>query len=72
MARAKNPDSASSQFFIMVGDASYLDGDYAAFGHVTDGLDVALQIAADARPVDNNGTIPPEAQPVIEYVKVLD
>ena len=72
MARAKNPDSASSQFFIMVADAAYLDGDYAAFGHVTDGLDVALQIAADARPVDNNGTIPPEAQPVIEYVKVLD
>ena len=45
---------------------------YAAFGHVTDGLDVALQIAADAEPVDDNGTILPEAQPVIEYVKVLD
>ncbi|MBQ6531483.1 MAG: peptidylprolyl isomerase [Solobacterium sp.] len=72
MARAKHPDSASSQFFIMVGDATYLDGNYAAFGHVTDGLDVALQIAADAEPVDDNGTILPEAQPVIEYVKVLD
>ncbi len=72
MARAKNPDSASSQFFIMVGDGTYLDGDYAAFGHVTEGQEVADKIAADARPVDNNGTIRSGEQPVIESIKVID
>ena len=72
MARAKNPDSASSQFFIMVGDGTYLDGDYAAFGHVTEGQEVADKIAADAKPVDNNGTIRSGEQPVIESIKVID
>ena len=46
MARAKDPDSASSQFFIMVGDADWLDGQYAAFGHVVSGMDVVDQIAS--------------------------
>ncbi|MCR4751807.1 MAG: peptidylprolyl isomerase [Eubacterium sp.] len=72
MARAQDPDSASSQFFITVADATFLDGQYAAFGHVTDGMDVAEQIAKDAEPVDGNGTIPPEAQPVIETIRILD
>ena len=72
MARAKNPDSASSQFFITVADSTFLDGAYAAFGHVTDGMDVAEQIAKDAKPIDNNGTIPADQQPVIERVTVLD
>ena len=72
MARAQEKDSATSQFFIMVGDADWLDGEYAAFGHVTEGLDIAMKIAADAEPVDNNGTIPREQQPVIETVKVID
>ena len=72
MARAKNPDSASSQFFITVADSAFLDGAYAAFGHVTDGMDVAEQIAKDAKPIDNNGTIPADQQPVIERVTVLD
>ena len=72
MARAKNPDSASSQFFITVADSAFLDGAYAAFGHVTDGMDVAEQIAKDAKPIDNNGTIPADQQPVIECVTVLD
>ena len=40
MARAMNPDSASSQFFIMHEDAPHLDGQYAAFGHVVEGMDV--------------------------------
>ena len=44
MARAKNPDSAGSQFFIMVGDAPSLDGQYAAFGKVINGLDVVEAI----------------------------
>ncbi len=72
MARSQDPDSASSQFFITVADASFLDGKYAAFGHVTDGMDVAEQIAKDAEPVDGNGTIPPEAQPVIEKIRIVD
>ncbi|MBR2595788.1 MAG: peptidylprolyl isomerase [Solobacterium sp.] len=46
MARAMNPDSASSQFFIMHEDAPHLDGQYAAFGHVVEGMDVVDAIAA--------------------------
>ena len=72
MARAQDPDSASSQFFITVADAAFLDGDYAAFGYVTEGMEVAEKIAKDAVPIDNNGTIPPEAQPVMETVRVID
>lgn len=75
MARADHPDSASSQFFICVGPVEqlkHLDGKYAAFGRVTEGLEIAQKIAADARPTDNNGTIPPEQQPVIEKILVID
>ena len=72
MARTNDPNSATSQFFITVADPTYLDGDYAAFGHVTEGLDVCKRIAGDAQPIDNNGTIPTDQQPVIEYIKVLD
>ena len=72
MARANDPDSASSQFFITVADSTFLDGSYAAFGRVTDGMDVAEKIAKDAKPVDNNGTIPPEQQPVIERIVITD
>ncbi len=46
MARAMNPNSAGSQFFIMHKDAPHLDGQYAAFGKVIEGLDVVDQIAA--------------------------
>ncbi len=72
MARSNDPDSASSQFFITVADATFLDGSYAAFGRVTEGMEVAEQIARDARPVDNNGTIPAGEQPVIESVVITD
>lgn len=72
MARAKDPDSASSQFFIMVGDASWLDGQYAAFGKVTDGLDIVKKIASDAKPYDDNGSIVPEERPVIESIRIID
>lgn len=72
MARANDPDSASSQFFITVADATFLDGSYAAFGRVTEGMEIAEQIAKDARPIDNNGTIPPEQQPVIESIVITD
>ncbi len=45
MARAQDPDSAGSQFFIMHADAPYLDGQYAAFGKVISGMEVVDQIA---------------------------
>ena len=45
MARASNPNSASSQFFIMHADGTFLDGQYAAFGKVTKGIEVVDQIA---------------------------
>ena len=46
MARSMMPNSAGSQFFIMRADAPHLDGDYAAFGKVTDGMDVVDRIAS--------------------------
>lgn len=72
MARSSNMDSASSQFFICVADDEFLDGSYAAFGHVSEGLDVMMQIAKDAEPIDDNGTIPAENQPKINYMKVIE
>ncbi|MDR1570869.1 MAG: peptidylprolyl isomerase [Oscillospiraceae bacterium] len=48
-ARAQANNSAGSQFFVMVGDAPHLDGSYAAFGKVTQGIDVADRIAATQR-----------------------
>ena len=65
-------DSASSQFFIMHKDYTGLDGDYAAFGHVTSGMEIVDQICEDAIVVDNNGTVEYENQPVIESVKIID
>lgn len=49
MARTMDPDSAGSQFFIMVDDAPHLDGQYAAFGKVLEGMDVADQIVSVRR-----------------------
>ena len=57
MARASDPDSASSQFFIVQADSTFLDGDYAGFGHVTEGMDIVDKICEDAKPTDDNGTI---------------
>ena len=72
MARAQDPNSASSQFFICQADSTFLDGNYAAFGHVTEGMDVVDAICADAQPTDDNGTIPPEAQPIINSITIQD
>ncbi len=49
MARSQRPDSAGSQFFIMVADAPHLDGQYAAFGRVTEGIEVAKAIVSSPR-----------------------
>lgn len=72
MARASNDyNSARSQFFICQVDcSSSLDGKYAAFGHVTSGMEIVDQICKDAKPTDDNGTIPKDQQPVIVSVTV--
>ena len=49
MARSMMPDSAGSQFFVMVADAPHLDGNYAAFGKITEGLDAADEIVNVSR-----------------------
>lgn len=72
MARASDPDSASSQFFIMQEDTPSLDGEYAAFGKVTEGIEIVDAICEDTPVQDNNGTVLPEDQPVIESIKVVD
>ena len=72
MARAYDMDSASSQFFIVQTDSDFLDGQYAGFGYVTEGMDVVDKICADSSPVDNNGTITKDAQPVITSVTVSE
>ena len=72
MARSSDPNSASSQFFIVQTDSTFLDGDYAAFGHVTEGMDVVDQICKDAVPTDDNGTIEADKQPVIESIQIKD
>ncbi|MBE6954981.1 MAG: peptidylprolyl isomerase [Ruminococcaceae bacterium] len=70
MARSQAPNSASSQFFIMHEDAPNLDGKYAAFGIVTAGIEVVDAICKDAKPVDRNGTIPADQQPVITSIVI--
>lgn len=72
MARSGDPDSASSQFFIMHQDTPSLDGQYAAFGTVTEGIEVVDQICEKTPVVDENGTVEPEQQPKIESIKVTD
>ena len=72
MARSSDPDSASSQFFIVHQDSTYLDGQYAAFGHVTDGMDVVDAICADTPVQDDNGTVAADDQPVIASVTIMD
>lgn len=66
MARSQDNDSASSQFFIVQSDSTYLDGDYAVFGYVYEGMEIVDQICKDTPVEDNNGTVKKENQPIIE------
>lgn len=72
MARAQNKDSASSQFFIVHKDSDFLNGDYAVFGYVTEGMDVVDKICDNVAVEDSNGTVKKENQPVIERVEVVE
>ena len=71
MARSASYNSASSQFFIVHEDSQEsLDGLYAAFGHVTSGIEVIDKLVK-VKVEDDNGTVLPENQPKIEYIKVI-
>lgn len=72
MARSQDKDSASSQFFIVHEDSDFLDGDYAVFGYVTEGMEIVDKICEDTKVQDSNGTVSPEDQPTIESIKVVD
>ena len=71
MARSGDDyDSASSQFFIVQEDSTYLDGQYAVFGYVTEGREVVDAVCEAAEPTDDNGTIEADAQPVIPSITI--
>ena len=72
IARSQAMDSASSQFFIVHQDSTFLDGQYACFGYVTDGMDVVDAICETVPVVDNNGTVQDGHQPVMETIRVID
>ena len=72
MARSSLPNSASSQFFIVQEDSPHLNGEYAAFGHVTSGMEIVDAICEDVQVEDTNGTVLPENQPVIISIKVVE
>ena len=70
MARANDYNSASSQFFIVHEDSTFLDGQYAVFGYVTEDMEIVDAICTAAEPTDDNGTIITEEQPVISSVRI--
>ena len=72
MARSSNPDSARSQFFIMHEAAPHLDGQYAAFGKVLEGIEVVDAICANTPVTDRNGTVTKENQPRITSIKRIE
>ena len=72
MARSSAYDSASSQFFIVHQDSTYLDGSYAVFGYVTSGIEVVDAICSSVPVTDSNGTVLSGYQPVIESIEVVD
>lgn len=72
MARSQMYDSASSQFFIVHEDSEFLDGQYAGFGKVTNGMEVVDKICENIKVEDNNGKVLKENQPIIERVTILD
>lgn len=73
MARAGySYDSASSQFFIVHEDSTFLDGQYASFGKVTSGMEIVDKIAENTKVEDSNGTVLKENQPIINTIKVVE
>mgnify|MGYP001042065212 FL=1 len=72
MARAQDMDSASSQFFIVQADSDFLDGQYAGFGHVIDGMDIVDEICEKVTGQDANGVLPKEDQPEIVSIRIVE
>ncbi|TFE23369.1 peptidylprolyl isomerase [Cohnella luojiensis] len=72
MARAQNPDSAGSQFFLMVADAPHLDGAYAAFGKVTEGMDVVNEIVKLPKGANDRPNTPPVMKKVTVDTRGVD
>lgn len=72
MARSNDMNSASSQFFIVHEDSTFLDGKYASFGKVLEGMDVVDKIAETVKTTDDNGTVEFKNQPVIESIRVVE
>lgn len=72
MARSSDYNSASSQFFIVHQDSPHLDGDYAAFGRVTSGMEVVDEIVKNTPVEDDNGTVLPKNQPRITSIKIVE
>ena len=72
MARATKNDSGSTQFFIVHQDSPHLDGLYACFGYVTQGMEIVDDICENTLGGDSNGIIPKENRPVIETIEVVD
>lgn len=73
MARSSKMNSASSQFFIVHQDSTFLDGEYACFGYVTEGMEVVDAVCEGEWPFkDGDGIIQKDSQPVIESIKVID
>ena len=70
MARTNDPNSASSQFFIVHQDSPHLDGQYAAFGCVIEGIEVVDAVCGNANPTDGNGSIAEEDRPVITSITI--
>ncbi len=71
MARSDDPNSANSQFFIMHQDAPHLDGKYAAFGWVVEGIEVVDAVCQSAKPIDGNGSIAAGDRPVIRSITII-
>lgn len=72
MARSRDYNSASCQFFIMLGDESRLNGDYATFGKVVEGMDIIEAVADSIKSTGSNGEITEDKQPIIEKIEMLD
>ncbi len=72
MARSQDYNSASSQFFICHADTPHLNNDYAVFGYVSSGFEVVDAVCVAANPLDDNGTIPEDQKPVINFIKITD
>lgn len=72
MARSMDNDSASSQFFIVHEDSTFLDGEYAAFGTVTEGMEVVDAICEKVPVEDDGETVAAENQPVITFIKIIE